>query len=203
MKRGLICLSSILCLLTASISAGEEYGGGYDACIEAVVGQHFSGSITAPTFFPAVELRGGYQVSEDYRIGMGLSAAFSKVTGSADQNFNGANLMVGDLSIGFMWTPGLSENFNLLLGARLGLWMSSMWGDDLVGDTGSVVDYLESLSVSYGLIAGGEWEMSSRFALVTELRLSVAMVPWAGNEYNTGGFTVLAGFAYRFMSEGP
>jgi hypothetical protein len=78
-----------------------------------------------------------------------------------------------------------------------------MWGNDLVGGVGSVVDYLESLSVNYGLVAGGEWKLSSEWALVGELRLSVAMVPWGGDEYNTGGLTVLAGFAYRFMTEGP
>jgi hypothetical protein len=203
MARKLIWLGAMFCLLMAGSSPADEFVEGYDACMDLVVGQHFSGSISAPTFFPALELRGGYRVSDNYTVRLGLSAAYAQVTGSARSTFNDAHLMVGDLSIGFLFTPSLGEEFRLLLGARLGLWMSSMWGDALVGGTGSEVDYLETLSVNYGLVAGGEWALSRAWALVGEVRLSVAMVPWAGAEYNTGGVTVLAGFTYRFMREGP
>jgi hypothetical protein len=199
----LIRLSLFFWTLGPQVAWGQGIHQGPNASVEFLLGQHFSGKITAPTFFPMLVFRGGYRISEDFNTRLGVSAAFAGVSGSSRESFNSSHLMVGDLSLGFIYSPRLGEDFVLELGGELGLWMSAMWGDNLLGGVGQIIDYLEAMSVSYGVLAGGQWSISDRLALIGELRFNLAMVAWAGDEYNTGGLTVLFGLAYRFRSTGP
>ena len=188
-------------LVSPAAPAGS---GGYDGSIQFAYGQHFTGKMIAPTYFPTLEFRFGYDVSRDFSMRLDLGAGFAKITESDRFSFEGAHFMNGHFSLVFLYTPEASDSLRFNLGGALGLWFSAMWGDhDLLGNlTGSVNKYLEALSVSYGLIAGAEWCLSDRWALFLELRGNLAMVKF-GQEYNAGGATVLLGFVYRVRPPGP
>ena len=188
--------------------AGAVWGRGYDDSfawsIQVAYGQHFTGNMIAPTFFPALELRCAYGVSRDFTLRLDLGTGLTKITESDRLSFEGAWFMVGHFSLVFLYTPEVSDSFRLNLGGALGLWFSAMWGEhDLLGNlAGSMTKYLEALSVSYALVAGVQWSISDRWALFLELRGNMAMVQF-GQEYNAGGVTVLMGFAYRVRSSVP
>jgi hypothetical protein len=176
---------------------------GYSGSIQVAYGQHFTGKIIAPTYFPALEFRFGYAVSGDFTMRLDLGAGLTEIAESDRASFEGATFMVGNASMAFLYTPAVSEGFHVNLGAGLGLWFSAMWGDDLLGTvSGSVQKYLEALSISYAAVAGTEWDLSDRCALFFEVRGNLALAKF-GQEYNTGGVTVLVGFLYRVRSSGP
>jgi opacity protein-like surface antigen len=177
---------------------------GFAGSIQFAYGQHFTGKMIAPTYFPALEFRFGYDVSRDFTMRLDLGAGFAKITESDRLSFEGAHFMNGNFSLVFLYTPEISDSLSLNLGGALGLWFSAMWGDhDLLGAmTGSMNKYLEALSVSYAAVAGVEWSVSDRWALFLELRGNMAMVKF-GDEYNAGGVTVLLGFVYRVRPSGP
>ena len=201
--RGLSVTLILLFMSPVATATGPGYGGGFDGSIQIALGQHFTGKIIAPTFFPTLEFRFGYDVSRDYMLRLDLGTGFAKITESDRSTFEGAYFMVGHFSLVFLCTPEVSDNFRFNLGAGLGLWFSAMWGDDLMGTmSGSVQKYLEALSVSYAGVAGAEWDLSDGFALFLELRGNLALATF-GKEYNTGGVTVLAGVLFRVRPSGP
>jgi hypothetical protein len=173
----------------------------FDAWFGASLGQHFTGRITAPTFFPALEFRSGYRVTGEFTTRIALGTAITRVTGSHRPSFNDAGLMVGHASLGFLYTPEITPTIMLNLGGSVGAWLSSMWGDDLLDTTsGHIYDHLEEISVSYALVLGAEWEISRDWALTGEIRVNAATLEWGGDIYNTGGATVLLGFVTRMRT---
>jgi len=191
-------------LSPVAAATGLDYGGGFDGSIQIALGQHFTGKIVAPTFFPSLEFRFGYDVSQDYTLRLDLGVALTEIAESDRPSFEGASFMVGHFSLVFLYTPEVSDSFRLNLGAAFGLWFSAMWGDDdLMGNmAGSVQKYLEALSISYAAVAGAEWDLSDGFALFFEVRGNLALATF-GKEYNTGGVTVLAGVLFRVRPVGP
>jgi hypothetical protein len=191
-----------LIIVGCASSAAAE--GGLGGSIQFAYGQHFTGKMIAPTYFPALEFRFGLDVSRDLTMRLDLGAGYAKITESDRQSFEGAHYMNGNFSLVFLYTPEVSDSLRFNLGGALGLWFSAMWGDhDLLGNlAGSMTKYLEALSVSYALVAGVEWCISDRWALFLELRGNMAMVKF-GREYNAGGATVLAGFLYRVKPYDP
>jgi len=192
----------LIVLFCASSAAAAEHG--YTGSIQFAYGQHFTGKMVAPTYFPTLEFRFGYDVSRDFTMRLDLGAGLTEITESDRQSFEGATFMVGNFSLVLLYTPEVSDNLSLNLGGALGLWFSAMWGDhDLLGAmTGSMNKYLEALSVSYAAVAGVEWSISDRWALLFELRGNLAMVKF-GQEYNAGGVTAMVGFVYRVRPSGP
>jgi hypothetical protein len=194
----------ILWLLSSVAAAqGPGYGGGFDGSVQVALGQHFTGKICAPTFFPFLEFRFGHAVSRDYTLRLDLGTALTRIAESDRSSFEGATFMLGHFSLVFLYTPEVSKSFRLNLGSALGLWFAAMWGEDLMGTmAGSVQKYLEALSISYAAVAGAEWDLSDGFALFFEARGNLALAKF-GREYNTGGVTVLAGILFRVRSSGP
>lgn len=194
----------IFAILLVSQAALAVESGGFTGSIQFAYGQHFTGKMIAPTYFPTLEFRFGYAVSRDFTMRLDLGAGFAKITESDRPSFEGAHFMNGHFSLVFLYTPEISDSLSLNLGGALGLWFSAMWGDhDLLGAmTGSMNKYLEALSVSYAAVAGVEWSISNQWALFLELRGNMAMVKF-GQEYNSGGATVLLGFVYRVRSSVP
>jgi opacity protein-like surface antigen len=192
----------ILIVLFYTSSAAAERG--FDGSIQFAYGQHFTGKMVAPTYFPTLEFRFGYDVSRDFTMRLDLGAGLTEITESDRQSFEGATFMVGNFSLVLLYTPEVSDGLSLNLGGALGLWFSAMWGDhDLLGAmSGSMTKYLEALSVSYAAVAGVEWSISDRWALLFELRGNLAMVKF-GQEYNAGGVTAMVGFVYRVRPSGP
>ena len=191
----------LIILVSASSSAT---GGGYTGSIQLAYGQHFTGKMIAPTYFPTVEFRFGLDVSRNFNMRLDLGMGYAKITESDRPSFEGADYMNGNFSLVFLYTPEVSESLRFNLGGALGLWFTAMWGDhDLLGNvSGSMTKYLERLSVSYAAVAGAEWSVSDRWALFFELRGNMAMVKY-GQEYNAGGISVLAGFLYRVKPYDP
>jgi hypothetical protein len=194
----------MLVLLLAAPGAGHAGGpGGLDGSIQVAVGQHFTGKICAPGFFPTLEFRFGLDIGGDLTLRLDLGAGITSIAESDQPSFEGATFMVGNFAPVLLYTPEVSEGFRLNLGGSVGLWFSAMWGDNLL-DTmaGTVREYLEVTSVSYAAVAGAEWDLSDGFAVFFELRASLAMAKF-GREYNTGGVTALAGVLFRVQSSGP
>lgn len=177
---------------SARVNAGQ---------IGMALGHHHTWKLNFPAFFPMLELRAGYQVNEQFLGRMELGFAYSRITGSNRASFDGANLMMGHGTLSLMWTPRLGDDLHLNLGGLAGVWFTAMWGDDLTGaSAGSVADYLESVSYSYGAVAGLEWSLSSSWALTFEVRYNLAYGELAGNKYNFGGLGVMFGFLHRMRS---
>jgi hypothetical protein len=177
----------LIVLFCASSAAAER---GFDGSIQFAYGQHFTGKMVAPTYFPTLEFRFGYDVSRDFTMRLDLGAGLTEITESDRQSFEGATFMVGNFSLVLLYTPEVSDGLSLNLGGALGLWFSAMWGDhDLLGAmSGSMTKYL--------------WSISDRWALLFELRGNLAMVKF-GQEYNAGGVTAMVGFVYRVRPSGP
>jgi len=195
-------LAIIIVLFFAPPAAAAEPG--FAGSIQLAYGQHFTGKMVAPTYFPALEFRCGYDVSRDFTMRLDLGAGLTEITESDRQSFEGATFMIGNFSLVFLYTPEISDSLSLNLGGALGVWFSAMWGDhDLLGAmSGSMKKYLEATSVSYAVVAGVEWSLSERWALFFELRGNLAMVKF-GQDYNAGGVTALVGFVYRVKPFGP
>ena len=179
-------------------------GGGLDGSVQLAYGQHFTGKMIAPTYFPSLEFRFGLDVSRDFSMRLDLGAGYARINESDRPSFEGADYMNGNFSLVFLYTPELSDSLRFNLGGALGLWFSAMWGDhDLLGNvSGSMTKYLEALSVSYAAVAGAELSVSDRWALFVEVRGNLAMVKF-GQEYNAGGVTVMFGFLYRVKPYDP
>lgn len=193
----------LLLLAPAATAQGPGRAGGFDGSVQIAVGQHFTGKICAPGFFPALEFRFGLGISRDFALRLDLGAAITRIAESDRPGFEGATFMVGGFAPVLLYTPELSEGFRLNLGGSVGLWFSAMWGDDLLDTTsGSVHKYLEVLSISYAAVAGAEWDLTDGLALFFEVRGNLALAEF-GREYNAGGVTVLAGVLFRVRSSGP
>ena len=178
--------------------------GGSDGWVGVMLGEHIPWNIAAPSFFPMLEFRAGYRVSRSFAMRIDLGGGYTVLQDPARKTFEGASLFVGHASLGLLWTPALTDDLVLDLGGSFGLWMSSMWGDDLLGTvSGTESDYLEGLSVSYGALAGLDWEVARDVAITFEVRANLAQVEWGGKKYHTGGVSLLAGFLYRLASAGP
>jgi hypothetical protein len=195
-------LAVIFAIVT--LSPAVPAAGGNTGSIQFAYGQHFTGKMIAPTYFPTLEFRFGLDVSRDFTMRLDLGTGYAKITESDRPSFEGAHYMNGNFSLVFLYTPEVSESLRFNLGGALGLWFSAMWGDhDLLGNlSGSMTKYLETLSVSYAAVAGAEWSISDRWALFLELRGNMAMVKF-GQEYNAGGISVLLGFLYRVKPYDP
>jgi opacity protein-like surface antigen len=198
MNNPKILIAFFFICLPVSAGAGLSKS---DGSFGLLLGQHFTPKITAPGLFPALELKFGYKTSKSSTTRLDLGSAFTKVSDSEPASFNGALLYVGHLSLVFLYSPQVSKNISLNLGGTIGLWFSSLSGEDLF-DTmaGSVINYIEQMSVSYGLILGVDYWLSKNWALSAELRGNLAMVKW-GPGYNTGGLTVVCGFVYRMRTD--
>ncbi len=195
----------ILVLLLSAPGAGHGagHGGGLDGSIQIALGQHFTGKICAPTFFPVLDLRFGLEIGGDLTLRLDLGAGLTRIAESDRPGFEGATFLVGNCAPVLLYTPELAEGFRLNLGGSVGLWFSAMWGDNLLDTmSGSVHNYLEALSISYAAVAGAEWDLSEGFAVFFEVRGNLAMATY-GREYNTGGVTALAGVLFRVRSPGP
>jgi len=194
-----------LCLLFVCSGSvqGREFNTKYNAWISTVLGQHFTGQLNELGLYPMVEFRTGYQVGRYFTTRLELGLAITKITNPDRDSFAGAGLMGSHLSLGFLFTPALTDNFSLNLGGGVGVWLTSIWGDDLLDTTyGSVKNYLEGFSVNLAAIIGFEFDLNLRWALLTEVRYNRAMVNFAGKEYNAGGFGVFFGFIYRLPAPG-
>jgi opacity protein-like surface antigen len=195
----------VVLLLSSSAAARDPgYGAGYSGTIQFAYGQHFTGKMIAPQYFPTFEFRFGLDVSRNFTMRLDLGAGYAKIAKSDRPSFEGAHFMPGNFSLVFLYTPEASDSLRFNLGGSLGLWFSAMWGDhDLLGNlAGSMNKYMEALSVSYALVAGAEWIVSDRWALFLEVRGNMAMVKF-GQEYNAGGATVMLGFLYRVKPYDP
>ncbi len=196
-------LTFCLFLIFSSPVLGREANTRYNAWISTVLGQHFTGELNELGVYPMVEFRAGYQVGRYFTTRLELGLAITQITKPDRDSFSGAGLMGSHLSLGFLFTPGLAENFTMNLGGGIGVWMTSMWGDDLLDTSyGSVKNYLEAVSISLAALVGFEWDLNLRWALVTELRYNRAIANFAGKEYNSGGFGVFFGFIYRLPASG-
>jgi len=187
--------------LFPSFVRASEFNQDTPGWIGVVLGQHFTGKINHLAFCPIVEFRSGYRVSEQFALRMDLGTAITKITNPDRDSFKGAGLLMGHLSLVLLHTPELSPGFRLNLGGTLGVWFTAIWGDNLLNvQQGSKTKYLEEISMSYGVVAGLEWNLSSCFSLTSEVRYNLAMVKFGGSQYNTGGLTLLLGFQYRLKA---
>lgn len=195
---------AVIFLVLLLSPAAPAAGGGNTGSIQLAYGQHFTGKMIAPSFFPTLEFRFGLDVSRDLTMRLDLGTGYVKIAESDRPSFEGAHYMNGNFSLVFLYTPEVSDSLRFNLGGSLGLWFSAMWGDhDLLGNlAGSMTKYLEALSVSYAAVAGAEWSVSRRWALFLEVRANMAMVKF-GQEYNAGGVTALLGFLYRVRPYDP
>ncbi|MFC1654594.1 hypothetical protein ACFL2F_02210, partial [Myxococcota bacterium] len=104
---------------------GRGYDDSFAGSIQFAYGQHFTGKMIAPTFFPTLDFRFGYDVSRDYTLRLDLGTGFAKIAESDRPSFEGAWFMAGHFSLVFLYTPEVSDSFRLNLGGALGLWFSA------------------------------------------------------------------------------
>jgi hypothetical protein len=201
--RFLARLLLLVCLACPAGAGAQEMNSRYNAWIGAMIGQHFTGELNSPALFPMVEFRTGYRLGPYFSLRIDLGLAITKVTSSNRESFQGAGLMGSNCSMAFLFTPRLAENFGLNLGGSVGIWFTALWGDDLV-DTqyGSESDYLEAVALNLSGMVGFDWDIDREWALNMEVRYNRALVHFAGEEYNAGGFGILLGFKYRIPAPG-
>lgn len=200
MRTAALVLIGLLCFSGAAAGGRVAGPAGW---VGVMLGEHIPWNIAAPSLFPLLELRAGYRASSEFALRIDLGGGITRLREPARETFEGASLFVGHASLVCLWTPLLSEDLRLQLGGGAGIWMSSMWGEDLLGTiSGNQADYLEEISVSYAAVAGLDWNLTRAWALCFEARANLARVKWGG-KYHTGGFGLLAGFVYRLADEGP
>lgn len=192
----------VIGLLAAPAGPVAAGTGGPDGWVGVMLGEHIPWDIAAPSFFPVLEFRAGYRVSRTFAMRIDLGGGITALRDPARETFAGASLFVGHASLAFLWTPALGDDLQLGLGGCAGLWMSSLWGENLLGTiSGNESDYLEEISVAYGAVAGLDWTVADDLALSFEARANLAQVEWGGT-YHTGGVSLLVGFVYRLASGG-
>jgi opacity protein-like surface antigen len=189
----------------AGAAADERSQRGHDGQVGMSLGHLQSFELNPLAFQPMLEFRAGYQASESFlgRIDVGL--AFSQINESAQESFEGAWWLGSHLAITLAWTPRLSRALYLTLGGSTGVWLSSLFGDDLTGlqqgqSAGSLKSYLEAADFSLSALAGLEWCLDSEWALTFELRYIWANGTLGPLDSQLAGLGAHIGFVYRLAA---
>ncbi len=205
--RRLVLIAALCCLwLPALAGEGSRSARSHDGQVGLVLGHHHTWRLNFPAFFPMLEFRAGYQVSDQFLVRIDIGMGASKVTNTDRESFEGGTLMMGNLGITLLWTPRIAQDLYLCLGATTGPWFTALWGDELAGvgvSAGSNVKYLESVVIGLGGVIGLEWNLSRRWALQLEARYNTARGDLGGSEYDFGGLSVFGGFLYRLPAYHP
>ena len=203
-RLSIVLMCSVVILSLSSFSFAMEDDNiyhtprGNTAMMGMAIGHHQAWTLAFPAFFPMMEVRAGYSPMENLQFRIDIGGGACHVSQSEVKSFEGATLLILSAQLGIFWTPRISDSLTLRMGPTIGWWLTSMYGENLIGVTsGSLTDYLEADSQALGGILGLDMDLSERWALSFEARYNSAGISLGGYQTDSGGLTVFMGFVYR------